>query len=720
MTTAAPVITSNLNNLNIRTDAPATVINLSDNFDDPFTTGVVARFELVDASLEGGVTDVLLFDQEGEGAPNSVDNFLRYVEDGDYVNSIIHRSIPGFVVQGGGFTIDGLGDTTDDPAEAVGVIPTDDPIENEFSPERSNTRGTIAFAKSPGDPDSATSQFFFNLDDNVGLDTQNGGFTVFGEVLDEDDLAVLDAIAALPTSDEVELFNQNAFSDLPLIVDDEANPVIDSDANLVQYQNISILDLDELAFEVSQNSNPDLVEVFIRNGNELVLDYRPGQEGTAEITVQATNLVGEVVEESFTVSVSEDAPVDTLPTTTGIANVTVDEDSSDTIISLFDSFDDLEDGSENLDYEVLSNTNPALFSSVDIDPVTGELTLAYTPDLSGTAEITVEAEDSAGQTVEATFSVTVNAVNDAPIGVDDNVPNTGQFITTASAPLVISVDDGVLNNDFDPEGDSLTATLVSDAGNGSVQLNQDGSFSYTPATGFTGIDSFTYTASDSISDSAETSVNIEVNALPPLPDDAIQGSADNEKLKGSSSFDYLAGLDGEDRLRGRNGNDTIDGGAGIDNIKGQGGNDLIDGGLDSDRIDGGKNNDTIFGGAGNDAIRGQKGSDLLVGGVGNDWIRGGSGNDTLIGGAGNDTLRGNRGDDIYVLEANGGGFDVFEKFKLGRDLIGLGDDLTFDDLSFQSTSSRNTSVFFNDQLIAVIQQRGSGNLDDLANFTTDF
>jgi len=119
-------------------------------------------------------------------APIHVENFLQYVNDGDYNNSFIHRSIAGFIVQGGGFTfINQLFD----------YVPVDPAIVNEFA--LSNVRGTVAMAKVGSDPNSATSQWFINLADNASnLDFQNGGFTVFGEVVVGMDVA--DAIAALP------------------------------------------------------------------------------------------------------------------------------------------------------------------------------------------------------------------------------------------------------------------------------------------------------------------------------------------------------------------------------------------------------------------------------------------------------------------------------------------------------------------------------------------
>ncbi len=156
-----------------------------------YATNVIIHTDLGDVEIE-------LLD---EATPQTVANFLQYVTDGDYENSIIHRSMPGFVIQGGGFTF------VDD---AIANVPADPPVVNE--PGISNTRGTIAMAKFPDNPDSATSEWFINLADNSGnLDGQNGGFTVFGQVVG-DGMDVVDAIAALP------VWNAGSpFTDLPLI-----------------------------------------------------------------------------------------------------------------------------------------------------------------------------------------------------------------------------------------------------------------------------------------------------------------------------------------------------------------------------------------------------------------------------------------------------------------------------------------------------------------------
>jgi cyclophilin family peptidyl-prolyl cis-trans isomerase len=120
-----------------------------------------------------------------QAAPLTVKNFLGYVEEGFYDGTIFHRVIPDFMIQGGGFTAE----MERKQARA--------PIKNEF--KLSNVRGTIAMAKSGGDPDSATCQFFISLTDNSrNLDNQNGGFTVFGKVIEGMD--VVDAIASVVTT----------------------------------------------------------------------------------------------------------------------------------------------------------------------------------------------------------------------------------------------------------------------------------------------------------------------------------------------------------------------------------------------------------------------------------------------------------------------------------------------------------------------------------------
>jgi len=132
-----------------------------------------------------GQMQVGLYDKD---KPVTTANFIRYVQSGSYSNMFLHRCIPGFVVQGGGFTV--ADPTSYSAFAAYWGVPVFGKITNEFSvgTKYSNTYGTLAMAKIDGDPNSATSQWFFNLANNgtntSKLDSANGGYTVFGRVLE--------------------------------------------------------------------------------------------------------------------------------------------------------------------------------------------------------------------------------------------------------------------------------------------------------------------------------------------------------------------------------------------------------------------------------------------------------------------------------------------------------------------------------------------------------
>jgi peptidyl-prolyl cis-trans isomerase A (cyclophilin A) len=150
-----------------------------------------------------GDFSIELFEQT---APITVNNFLTYVESKRYDGTVIHRSLPNFVVQGGWLSYN-------ESTNSLNEIVLEETIRNEYN--ISNIRGTMAMAKLAGDPDSASSQWFINLNDNsANLNVQNGGFTVFGRVVG-DGMNIVDEIAALDTY----VLNTNTLgrlSDFPL------------------------------------------------------------------------------------------------------------------------------------------------------------------------------------------------------------------------------------------------------------------------------------------------------------------------------------------------------------------------------------------------------------------------------------------------------------------------------------------------------------------------
>ena len=147
--------------------------------------------------LETSMGDIVIELNE-QKAPVSTKNFLGYVEAGFYDGVIFHRVIPGFMIQGGGFT------------KQMAEKETRDPIVNEANNGLSNMRGTIAMART-SDPDSATAQFFINHKDNDFLDYIDAGrpgYAVFGKVTEG--LDVVDAIAAVETT------SRNGMDDVPV------------------------------------------------------------------------------------------------------------------------------------------------------------------------------------------------------------------------------------------------------------------------------------------------------------------------------------------------------------------------------------------------------------------------------------------------------------------------------------------------------------------------
>ena len=185
-----------------------------------------------------GIVDIQLFDS---AAPATVANFLAYLNNGAYDNTFINRSVPGFIIQGGGYALGSAPNST----VPVGARA---PVVNEFSAGRSNLRCTIAMAKLGGDPNCATCECFIILANNsANLDVQNGGFTVFGKVLGNG-MAIVDAIAALPTVNA-----GGAFSDLPL-----ATPRTSSN-----YQRSNFVMLDKVSSDAGIPSDSDRVFAYL-------------------------------------------------------------------------------------------------------------------------------------------------------------------------------------------------------------------------------------------------------------------------------------------------------------------------------------------------------------------------------------------------------------------------------------------------------------------------
>lgn len=157
---------------------------------------------------------------------------------------------------------------------------------------------------------------------------------------------------------------------------------------------------------------------------------------------------------------------------------------------------------------------------------------------------------------------------------------------------------GVLSNDRDPDGDDLTATLVSGPSDGQLDLNPDGSLTYTPDRNSAGTDSFTYKVGEAAADSEAATVTITVA---PVDDGCTtRGTQDDDRLTGTPRNDVICGLGGNDTIDGFGDGDVLRGGTGADVLRDDSGKDRLLGGAGNDRIDGrdGRPRDVLNGGSG--------------------------------------------------------------------------------------------------------------------------
>jgi cyclophilin family peptidyl-prolyl cis-trans isomerase len=252
---------------------------------------------LITFNTSAGPINVQLFDTQ---APQTVANFLDYINQGAYNNDIFHRlPTPPFVLQGGGFTFNSTTHTLT-PVNAGPNVP------NEFdNTNRPNVVGTIAMAKLGGDPNSATSQFFFNIVDNTQElgGTNNGGFTVFGKVVSGADQRVINTFSAFPVQNQSK--TNSALDTLPLQNYTGTNfPTDATAANFALINSVTVVrNTEQLSYSIVSNDNSAIVTATIKQGQ---LDLKPTGvgTGTANIVVQATDLAGQTATVTFTVTVS--------------------------------------------------------------------------------------------------------------------------------------------------------------------------------------------------------------------------------------------------------------------------------------------------------------------------------------------------------------------------------------------------------------------------------
>jgi len=294
----------------------------------------------------------------------------------------------------------------------------------------------------------------------------------------------------------------------------------------------------------------------------------------------------------------------------------------------------------------------------------------YNPQTGNLSDFVQVTQQGANTILSVDVDGTVNGVNFVTVATLENVSGfnvaslvaDGQLLvlnanTPVNHPPVAEPDSfsgyqnepvtgDVLNDngngpDTDPDGNTLSVALIANGtttDGGTVNLQANGDFTYTPAQGFYGTDKFDYTLLDGHGGTATGVVTINI----PGP---LIGTNGNDTITGGSNNDTINGLNGNDQLNGGSGNDTIMGGSGNDSMNGNSGNDVLHAGSGNNVMHGNDDNDLLYGGSGNDAMYGDSGSDTLVAGTGADTMTGGGG-----------------GIDVFQLNGVSGNIDMITDF----------------------------------------------------------
>jgi cyclophilin family peptidyl-prolyl cis-trans isomerase len=377
------------------------LIALSSNFTDSAITGTVVQFQTTQGTIVVQLTDT--------ATPLTVANFLSYVKSGAYNNTFFHRSVvlsnnnggnpsaPSDIVQGGGYHI------VNGTAQHIA---TNAPIADEYLKRTSgDIPGTLAMAKTAS-ANSATSEFFFNVHNNVSaLDTpttdSNGvstSYTVFGTILGNG-MTVVNALAALPTADAGNDLTTAPVVNIPV---GRAGNARVFPANLTYTQSVSVVP----TFTYSAVSdNPQLVNPVVK-GSSLSFQYAPNKTGVAFITVTATAVDGTSATETFAVTVPNTAA----PAATVVANADSKAVSPNTPIALSPLANDTDSVAAINPGSLLIATQPA-HGIATVNTVTGVITYTPAANFPGTDSLQYTVTDTANNvSTPTTFSFTAQPV----------------------------------------------------------------------------------------------------------------------------------------------------------------------------------------------------------------------------------------------------------------------------------------------------------------------
>lgn len=377
-----------------------------------------------------------------------------------------------------------------------------------------------------------------------------------------------------------------------LSVSDAGDTILDFNASAGEKIDLAAILQNSIGFQSAQAFTAGYLRVAQNGtGTNVYLDVDGTAGSGAEVllaTLQNVTSSG-ITLSSFILGAGNVAPV---------ANNDSVSTNEDTAITFSVLSNDIDANGDALTVSILTNAaNGSLM-------VNANNAITYRPNANanGFDSFIYQVNDGHGGTANATVSLTVNAVNDMPIAYDDAFGGTQN--TNITGNLLSNNGYGV---DFDVDGHALSVVAQTIAtAHGSVVISANGSFVYTPITGYVGVDSFDYTLSDGYGGSDIGKVSLTLMAL------GISGTGGNDTITGTADNDTIFGYAGNDNLYGEAGNDTLFGDTGADTLKGRDGNDTLYGGADVDYLEGGNGNDILYGGEGADILKGSAGIDTFV------------------------------------------------------------------------------------------------------------
>jgi large repetitive protein len=277
-------------------------------------------------------------------------------------------------------------------------------------------------------------------------------------------------------------------NDAPVAQDDAETTDEDTPVDIDVLANDTDADGDSMA--VDSATDPANGSVVVNLDDTVTYTPDPDFNGTDTFDYTASD--GNGGTDTATVTVTVD-PVNDAPVCVDLTRST----NEDTPADIAPSCTDVEGSA--LTYAIVAQPSHGTASVVS-----GQLRYTPASNYNGGDSFTYKANDGTADSNVATVTITVNPVNDAPVAVDDAYDTAEDTTLAEAAP-------GVLGNDTDEEGDSLTAGLLTDVSHGTLTLNANGSFEYVPDSNYNGGDSFTYKANDGTADSNVATVTITVN-----------------------------------------------------------------------------------------------------------------------------------------------------------------------------------------------------------------